>query len=109
MDTQKTISIRIWTSIQLDTIKKQLLLIDDLYGTCANCKQLGLNYLKDKKCTGCNTQFKYIATNSKSSSDVLKILNRIQKENLPLILIDREDYNRAITQDNVKDLFKSTS
>ena len=42
--------VRVWTAFDPVEVKKHLLLIDDLYGSCANCKQLGLNYLKDKEC-----------------------------------------------------------
>jgi hypothetical protein len=49
--------VRVWTSLDPSEIKKHLLLIDDLYGSCANCKQLGLNYLKDKECPGCKNKF----------------------------------------------------
>lgn len=99
--------VRVWTSLDPIEIKKHLLLIDDLYGSCANCKQLGLNYLKDKECPGCKTTFKYVTTNLKGLDDAKKILNRIQDMNLKLILIEKEDYIHATAKDAMKDLFKS--
>ena len=99
--------VRVWTSLDPSEIKKHLLLIDDLYGSCANCKQLGLNYLKDKECPGCKTSFKYVTTNLKGMEDVKKILNRIHELNLNLTLIEKEDYLQATAKDAVKDLFKS--
>ena len=78
--------IRVWTQMDGDEIKKQLLYIDDLYGTCGNCKKLGLNYLKDKKCPECGIIFKYLATKITNPGEVGKILSRIQKENLSLRL-----------------------
>ena len=99
--------VRVWTSLDPSEIRKHLLLIDDLYGSCANCKQLGLNYLKDKECPGCKTSFKYVTTNLKGMEDVKKILNRIHELNLNLTLIEKEDYLQATAKDAVKDLFKS--
>ncbi len=99
--------IRVWKQIDGEEIKKQLLYIDDLYGTCGNCKKLGLNYIKDKKCPECGAHFKYLATKITNPAEVGKILARIQKENLDLTLIEREDYERANARDAVKDLFKS--
>ncbi len=64
--------VRVWTAFDPVEVKKHLLLIDDLYGSCANCKQLGLNYLKDKECPGCKTVFKYVTTNLKGMDDVKK-------------------------------------
>lgn len=104
---EKKIYIRSWTSVDPIEIKKHLLLIDDLYGSCANCKQLGLNFLKDKECPGCKTTFKYVATNLKNMDGIKKILNRIEDMNLKLTLIEKEDYTIATAKDAVKDLFKS--
>ncbi|AOP35770.1 hypothetical protein A0128_19150 [Leptospira tipperaryensis] len=98
--------IRVWEKLSVSGVSSQLMLIDDLYGTCGNCKHLGLNYTKDKVCPECKTQFRYLATNSKSATDIAKILNRIEKEGLDLILIDREDFNQSKAKDAVKDLFK---
>ncbi|MBM9499559.1 hypothetical protein JWG44_04755 [Leptospira sp. 201903071] len=98
--------IRAWKKLSVSEVSSQLMLIDDLYGTCANCKHLGLNYTKDKTCPDCKTRFRYLATNSKSVTDVAKILNRLEKEGLDLILIDREDFNQSKAKDAVKDLFK---
>lgn len=99
-------SIRVWTSFDIEELTGHLMLIDDLYGTCAKCKQLGLNYLKDSKCPGCGTTFRYVATNLKSPADSAKILGRLAQEKLEMRLIDRGDYERATARDALGDLFK---
>lgn len=71
--------VRVWTAFDPIDVKKHLLLIDDLYGSCANCKQLGLNYLKDKECPGCKTVFKYVTTNLKGMDDVKKFSEESKK------------------------------
>ncbi|TGM08380.1 hypothetical protein EHQ76_03655 [Leptospira barantonii] len=106
MQTDDKKYIRVWTKLSVSEISSQLMLIDDLYGTCGNCKHLGLNYTKDKDCPECKTKFRYLATNSKSPAEIAKILNRLEKEGLDLILIDREDFNQSKAKDAVKDLFK---
>lgn len=103
---KRTRSIRVWTTLDLDEVNQHLMLIDDLYGTCANCKQLGLNYLKDHSCPGCGATFQYIATNLKNPADSGKILSRMAQENLKLRLIDRGDYERGSARDALGDLFK---
>ncbi|MBI38546.1 MAG: hypothetical protein CMF59_03030 [Leptospiraceae bacterium] len=99
-------SVRVWQQLDLNTLKQHLLLIDDLYGTCAACNQIGLNYLKDKSCSGCGTEFKYLATRLKDPAETGKILRRIEKEKLGLTLIDREDYEKAMAEKNIGSLFK---
>lgn len=96
--------IRIYQDIDIDEVKKHLMLIDDLYGSCANCKNLGLNFVKDRTCPQCNTTFEYLAT--RSPSETGKILARIRHENLPLKLIDRGDYDKASATDALGNLFK---
>lgn len=106
MQTDDKKYVRVWKKLSVSEVSSQMMLIDDLYGTCGNCKHLGLNYTKDKDCPECKTKFRYLATNSKSPSEIAKILNRIEKEGLDLILIDREDFNQSKAKDAVKDLFK---
>ena len=93
--------------LNTEEVEKQLLLVEDLYGTCANCKKLGLNYLKDKSCSSCGTIFKYIATSLKNQADIQKLLNRMKTNHIDLILIERDDYKKAQAKDALKDLFKS--
>ncbi len=106
MAEKMTRSIRVWTNLDLGEVKEHLMLIEDLYGTCANCKQLGLNYLKDKTCPGCGATFRFLATNLKNPADSFKFLSRLNHEGLALKLIDRADYDRATAKDALGDLFK---
>lgn len=101
--------VRVWTEVDVEEIEKHLILIEDLYGTCGNCKKLGLNYLKDSSCPACGVKFLYAATNVKSPGEVVKILNRIQTSGLHLKLIEREDYNKAQAKDALSALFKKES
>ena len=100
-------SIRVWKELDINEIKNHLLLIDDMYGVCAKCKQIGLNYLKDKSCPSCKTAFKYLASSLKNPAAVSKILNRIKTDSLSFTLIDRDDYDRAVAKDSIGGLFKS--
>ncbi len=104
---KSSLSIRVWTSMDLENLRKHLILIDDLYGMCASCKQVGLNYLKDRKCPGCNAEFKFVATRLTRPGEVAKILSRIKQEGLPLTLIDREDYDRATAHNALGGLFNA--
>lgn len=107
-DIEKTKFVRVWTKMNSEEVKKHLLLVDDFYGTCGNCKHLGLNYLHDKSCPNCKTNFKYIASSQKNPADVMKMLNRIEKENLHLTLIEKDDFTRTTTKEAVDSLFKKS-
>ena len=103
---KNTRAMRIWTHLNPEEVTSRLLLVDDLYGSCANCKQLGLNYLKDTTCPGCGAEFQYLAVNSRSTGEVVKILNRIRAENLPYRVVERQDLEKASAHDALGDLFK---
>ena len=100
----KEIYIRTWTKRNIDDVSKHLLLIDDLYGMCANCKEPGLNFVKAKKCPKCNTEFRYLAIRNKN--EIGKILTRIEKENLNLFVIEKEDWEKAVAKKSMDSLFQ---
>ncbi len=100
-------SVRIWQDVDLNEVREHLMIIEDLYGACGKCNQLGLNYTKDRRCTGCGVEFKYLATRLTDPGEVAKILKRIQSESLPLKLIDRADLERAGAHDAARSLFGS--
>lgn len=101
--------IRVYKEFEPDEVKKQLLMIDDLYGTCANCGQLGLTFVKDKTCPGCKTTFAYLITKLKNPGDVSKILARIKSEGLSLMLLEKDDYDRSAARDALGDLFSKSN
>jgi len=98
--------IRGWLYLDVSDVKKHLLLIEDIYGMCANCKHLGISYIKEKKCPNCNTEFKYLTSSLKKDAEIAQIAGRIKRENLSLVLIDKNDYDRAGAKDSIHDLFK---
>jgi len=98
--------IRGWMYLDVNEVKNHLLLIEDIYGMCAKCKQLGINYIKDKKCPKCSAEFKYVASSLKKDSEIAQVAARIKKENLSLVLIDKNDFDRASAKDSIHDLFK---
>ena len=100
-------SIRLWVTLDLHAVKHQLLLIEDLYGSCGSCRHIGLNYTRDRKCPACHTEFKYLATRLKDPGEIAKIIARIRSENLPFQLIDRDDFEKAMAHQTAGDLFKS--
>ena len=100
--------VRVWTKIDPENIKKKLLLIEEFHGVCGACRQLGLNYISDSVCPACGTQFEFVATKLKNPGEAAKIARRIEEKNLKLKLIDRDDFDKALAKDAIKDLFKKT-
>jgi len=100
---EKKSAVRIWHFLETSVIKKEILFIDDNYGQCGNCKQLGINYVTTPKCPGCATTFRYLA--ARAGQDPVKILRRIQAEGLALQLIERADFEKAESRDKLSGFF----
>lgn len=101
--------IRVWQKLDIKEVQKHLLLIDDLYGSCANCKQIGLNFLKNSVCPNCDVKFQYLATRLKSPAESAKILKRIEQDGLSFTLIDRDDFDRAAAGGSFDSLFSGSA
>ena len=99
--------VRVWEELDVTEVRGKLLLIEDLYGSCGNCKQLGLNWLKDRKCPGCGAEFQYLVTTVKNPAEIAKILARIKKESLPLKLLEKDDFEKSSARDALGSLFQS--
>ena len=97
--------IRVWSALDPDEVNKHLLLMDDHYGICANCKQTGLVYLEHKTCPNCKTEFRFLATRMTSPGEVGKLLNRIRSEGLQLQVIDRGDFEKSSAKKAIDNLF----
>ncbi|MCB1173482.1 MAG: hypothetical protein KDK39_07955 [Leptospiraceae bacterium] len=97
--------IRVWMNLDITAVQKQLLFIDDLYGVCGSCKQTGLKYTEHRQCPNCKAQFRYAATSSNSPAVIAQMLARIQKDHIPLQLIDRADYEQAVAKNAANQLF----
>ncbi|GIX41627.1 MAG: hypothetical protein KatS3mg129_1360 [Leptospiraceae bacterium] len=100
----KEIYIRTWIKKNIDDVTKHLLIIDDLYGMCANCKEPGLNFIKNKICPKCGTEFLYLTIRNKN--EIGKILNRIELEKLSYIVIEKEDWEKAVAKKSIDSLFQ---
>ena len=97
--------IRVWSDLDPNEVTKHLILVDDHYGMCANCKQTGLVYFEHKSCPNCKTEFRYLATRMSNPADIAKLLSRIRSEGLRLSLIDRGDYEKSSAKKAIDDLF----
>lgn len=99
-------NIRIWQSLEIDEVKKHLIITEDVIGMCANCKELNIHYKNHSNCPSCNTTFQYITVKNDSMSDIHRILESINKGEINLKLVDYKDYENATAKDKISDLFK---
>jgi predicted amidophosphoribosyltransferase len=92
--------IRIWQTVDLDEVCGHLLVIGELSGNCANCRQVGID-IEKTSCPNCKTEFKYIASRLQGQGRFKKI-----KQKRPdLIFIDYTDFQKVKSRAKARQFF----
>jgi hypothetical protein len=97
-------AIRVYKSLDPNTIKPHLLIYGEISGQCANCGEMDVK-LHDYQCPVCKTDFHYISFRS-TKSHFPKIIKLLQ-ERPSVTLIDYDDYKRSDGASKVDDFFGS--
>lgn len=89
-------------------IKEHLIILGDVSGDCANCKEIGLDPWKAKECPHCKAQFEYIASRRSANhpGERFQIARRILEKRSDLTVIDYDDYQKTIGAQSARDFFK---
>ena len=91
--------IRVWKDLDVQEVKKHLLVWGQLNGDCANCKYVGIP-LEAKKCPSCGTEFKYLALRESNKHNYVE---RIKHKRQDLIFIDWKDFSYQILKQKAKE------
>ncbi len=98
--------IRTWKYYDVNELKSHLLIVGQLSADCANCKEMGIDYLTQKKCPQCNSEFKYIATRQNDGKFPGSLIRRIVEKRQDLELIDYSDFRLATERNKAQEFFK---
>jgi hypothetical protein len=99
--------MRIWQTVDVEAVKKHLLIVGELTGDCASCRELGIPYASAKNCPQCGTDFHFVTARSavgsaKTSGGVVK---RIKDKRPDLTFIDHDDYIALTGKQSARDFF----
>lgn len=97
--------IRTWKKVDIEKVKKHLLLVDSGYGICNSCKKLGIKPLEEDSCPQCKTPFLYIALPKGDMAQIKRLLEKIEKKRSPILIIDKEDFQKIEAKKTLHDLF----
>lgn len=99
--------IRLWIQEDTELIGKHLLIVGESYSDCGNCRQLGLDFTKVKRCPECNTEFKYITSRyaGGGAADRFRWLRRITEQRPELPFVDYDDYQKHMSRHKARDIF----
>jgi uncharacterized Zn finger protein (UPF0148 family) len=96
--------LRIWQEISIDEIKEQIVIVDDTFGHCPNCKEIGIELKGLTHCPSCSREFNYV-TSKEASHGKHDIVVRIRKKLPHMTFVDYDDYIKAVGQKDAQNLF----
>ncbi|MBU4305907.1 MAG: hypothetical protein KJ893_09880 [Candidatus Omnitrophica bacterium] len=98
--------IRVWNELDIETVKRHLLIAGELTANCENCRHLGIDFAKERACPQCRTEFRYICFRTKSNKgEEFSAIRRLKEKRPDMIIVDYEDIKHASGKSKVHGLF----
>ncbi|MCX7680121.1 MAG: hypothetical protein N2316_13020 [Spirochaetes bacterium] len=95
--------IRVWTEVDITDVQSHIVVIDEKFGFCPGCREIGIKIEGLQKCPKCSREFKYVTSRDKSPAMVMRT-----KKKLPhLTFVDYDDYERVTGKKKAEMLFKN--
>lgn len=101
--------IRIWTEVDIKDIQEHIIIVDDRYGFCPGCKEMGMRIDGLKKCPSCGREFKFVTSReaAQGGGRAFELIMRVKKKLPELTFVDYGDYERLTGKKNAETLFKN--
>ena len=94
--------IRIWTEADITEIQEHMVVVDDSFGFCPGCREIGLKIESLSRCPKCQREFRYVTSRDKTPA----MVNRTRKKLPALTFVDYDDYERLTGKKKAETLFK---
>ena len=101
--------LRTWQVFDVEEVQKHLLILGDLTGDCASCRELGIHYQEARECPKCKTGFKYVTSRRLETNpgERFQIASRLRDKRPDLVFIDYDDYKRTLGRKKARDFFET--
>ncbi len=98
--------IRIWTKVDLKEIENNIVVIDDKFGFCPGCREVGIKLENLKKCPKCGREFRFMTSREARGAGKAHIfVGRAVKKLPELTFVDYDDYEQATSKKKAESLF----
>ena len=95
--------IRIYKDVDINEIKRHLMIYGDLSGNCANCQTLDLK-IDTLKCPKCQSEFKYLAF--RNVRNHMPKMTKLTETRPDLTFVDYDDFKRLKSALKAEEFFK---
>lgn len=99
--------MRVWQTVDVESVKEHLLIIGDVTADCARCRALGIAYVDARTCPECGTPFRFMTARAAvgSSKTAGPVVKRIKDRRPDLVFIDYDDYQTIAGKKSARDIF----
>ncbi len=97
--------IRVWTEIDPQDVQDHIVIVDDKFGFCPNCKTPGIDIKEMTKCSGCDREFKYVTSREAKGARAFEIVMRTRRKLPDMIFVDYDDYEKMAGRKKADSLF----
>ncbi len=98
--------MRIWTQVNTKEIQDSILIVDEKFGFCPACKEIGIKLDSLKKCPKCRREFKYVTSRDAKTGDKgISFITRLMNKLPELTFVDYEDYEYISRKKKAEGLF----
>ncbi len=99
--------LRIWTEVDIKEIQDHIVIVDDMFGYCPGCREMGMKIDTLKNCPKCSREFRYVTSReTKGGARGMEIVLRIKRKMPELTFVDYDDYERLTGKKKAETLFK---
>ena len=98
--------IRVWTEVDIAEVEKHIIIVDDKFGFCPGCREIGIKIDGLGNCPKCGRVFKFVTARESRGAKGADIVMRIRKKLPMLAFVDYDDYERITTKKKAETLFK---
>ena len=79
--------------------------VDDKFGFCPGCREMGIKLEGLKTCPKCGREFKYVTAHDSKGPKGFEMVGRIRKKLPHLAFVDYDDYERISGKKKAESLF----
>jgi len=95
--------LRVFQKLDLNDIKKHLIVYGDLSASCESCQEVNIKF-GTAVCPGCKAEFKYAAF--RNIKQHLPKVYKLFEERPSLRIVDYDDFKKAYASKKAEDLLK---
>ncbi len=99
--------LRTWAEIDVKEIEDHIIVVDDKFGFCPGCREIGIRLENLIECPKCGRSIKYVTSRDARGGKAHEIVSRTRKKLPQLVFVDYDDYDRLVSKKKADDLFKS--